>query len=49
VYALNGKWKVTDKFTLEADLSFQDSQFDTTFVAIRTDRCRRRSAGSQPR
>jgi TonB-dependent receptor len=38
VYALNGKWKVTERFTLEADLSFQDSQFDTTFIAIRTDR-----------
>ena len=38
VYALNGKWKITDKFTLEADLSFQASQFDTTFVAVRTDR-----------
>ncbi|HET9865394.1 MAG TPA: TonB-dependent receptor [Steroidobacteraceae bacterium] len=38
VYALNGKWQLSDKFTLEADLSFQGSQFDTTFVAIRTDR-----------
>jgi len=38
VYALNGKWQITDKFTLDADLSFQSSQFDTTFVAVRTDR-----------
>ncbi len=38
VYALNGKWQVNDKFSLDADLSFQSSQFDTTFVAVRTDR-----------
>jgi TonB-dependent receptor len=38
VYALNGKWQLSEKFSLEADLSFQGSQFDTTFVAIRTDR-----------
>lgn len=38
VYALNGKWKVGERLTLAADLSVQDSQFDTSFIAIRTER-----------
>jgi iron complex outermembrane receptor protein len=38
VFALNGKWKIGDKLTLEADFSAQSSQFDTEFVAVRTDR-----------
>ncbi len=38
VYALNGKWFVTDRFTLEADLSVQDSEFETEFIAVRTER-----------
>jgi iron complex outermembrane receptor protein len=38
VYALNGKWQLTDRFTLEADLSTQDSEFDTNFIAVRTER-----------
>jgi TonB-dependent receptor len=38
VYALNGKWDVTDKLSLEADLSIQESQFDTSFIAVRTER-----------
>ncbi|HUQ11808.1 MAG TPA: TonB-dependent receptor [Steroidobacteraceae bacterium] len=38
VYALNGKWDITDAFTLEADLSVQSSQFDTHFIAVRTER-----------
>ena len=38
VYALNGKWEINDKFHLTADLSFQESQFDTSFIAVRTER-----------
>jgi iron complex outermembrane recepter protein len=38
VYALNGKWQVTDRFKLEADLSIQESQFETHFIAVRTER-----------
>jgi iron complex outermembrane receptor protein len=38
VYALNGKWQITDSFTLEADLSTQDSEFNTNFIAVRTER-----------
>ena len=43
VYALNGKWQVSDRFTLEADLSIQESQFETDFIAVRTERVPRRS------
>jgi iron complex outermembrane recepter protein len=38
VYALNGKWEIGDNFTLEADLSTQDSEFKTNFIAVRTER-----------
>ena len=38
VYALNGKWQVTDRLTLVADLSLQDSEFETEFIAVRTER-----------
>ncbi len=38
VYSLSGKWQVTDRFTLEADLSIQESQFETEFIAVRTER-----------
>ena len=38
VYALNGKWKVNDRLTLVADLSLQDSEFETDFIAVRTER-----------
>ncbi len=38
VYALNGKWNVGDNLRLTADLSFQDSEFDTNFIAMRTTR-----------
>ena len=38
VYALNGKWKIGEKFSLEADLSIQSSEFDTEFIAVRTER-----------
>jgi TonB-dependent receptor len=38
VYALNGKWQVSDRFNLEADLSVQGSQFESNFIAVRTER-----------
>nr|WP_298716513.1 TonB-dependent receptor [uncultured Steroidobacter sp.] len=38
VYALNGKWQVTDRFALSADLSVQTSEFNTRFIAVRTER-----------
>lgn len=38
VYAFNGKWQVTDRFALAADLSLQDSEFNTRFIAVRTER-----------
>ena len=38
VYALNGKWKISDAFSLEADLSVQSSEFNTHFIAVRTER-----------
>jgi len=38
VYALNGKWEIGDRLTLVADLSLQDSQFETEFIAVRTER-----------
>ena len=38
VYALNGKWEISDSFTLVGDVSFQDSTFDTNFIAMRTTR-----------
>jgi TonB-dependent receptor len=38
VYALNGKWQLSDDFTLQADLSVQDSHFETQFIAVRTER-----------
>lgn len=38
VYALNGKWEIGDRLTLVADLSLQDSEFETDFIAVRTER-----------
>jgi TonB-dependent receptor len=38
VYALNGKWQFTDAFSLVADLSVQKSEFNTRFIAVRTER-----------
>ena len=38
VYALNGKWQMSDRFKLEADLSIQSSKFNTNFIAVRTER-----------
>jgi iron complex outermembrane receptor protein len=38
VYALNGRWDLNERFSLEADLAIQDSEFDTQFIAVRTTR-----------
>ncbi|MCH8686801.1 TonB-dependent receptor [Pedomonas mirosovicensis] len=38
VYALNGKWDITDNFQLTADLSYQTSKFTQNFLALRTER-----------
>jgi TonB-dependent receptor len=38
VYALNGKWEIGDNLKLVADLAFQDSEFNTNFIAMRTTR-----------
>lgn len=38
LYALGGKWNITDSFTLKADVSYQDSRYDETFFAMRTER-----------
>ncbi|MBL8265321.1 TonB-dependent receptor [Steroidobacter sp.] len=38
VYALNGKWQIGDKLALSADLSIQDSEYNTRFIAVRTER-----------
>jgi iron complex outermembrane recepter protein len=38
VYALNGRWQLGERLSLEADLSIQDSEFDNQFIAVRTNR-----------
>jgi TonB-dependent receptor len=38
VYALNGEWHIGDNLKLVADVSYQDSEFENTFIAARTDR-----------
>lgn len=42
VYALNGDWKVGDNARITADLSYQNSRFDTQFLAMRIDRVAKR-------
>lgn len=42
VYALNADWKVGDNGRITADLSYQNSQFDTQFLAMRLNRVARR-------
>ena len=37
-YSLAGKWQVNDKLNLRADLTIQTSQFETEFIAVRTER-----------
>jgi TonB-dependent receptor len=41
VYALGGEWEIGEKLKLEADLSMQDSEFESQFFAVRTDRVHR--------
>ncbi len=38
VYALGGKWDLSPDFKLKADLAYQTSEFNTEFIAMRTDR-----------
>lgn len=38
VYALNGKWDLGDRGKIVADLAYQTSKVDTSFLAMRTDR-----------
>lgn len=38
VYALNGKWDLGDRGQIIADLAYQNSSNETTFLAVRTDR-----------
>ena len=38
VYALNGRWQAGERLTLVADLSVQDTEFDNSFIAVRTER-----------
>ncbi|MBD1389034.1 TonB-dependent receptor [Neiella sp. HB171785] len=38
VFALGGKWDLTDDFFLSSDLYYQDSTFESDFIAMRTDR-----------
>ncbi|NIA57289.1 TonB-dependent receptor [Massilia sp. TW-1] len=38
VYALNGKWNVGDRLTLDGDLSYQTSTYHSEFTATRIDR-----------
>lgn len=38
VYALGGKWDITDAFKLKADVAYQTSKYDESFFAMRTER-----------
>lgn len=38
VYALGGKWDITDNFNLESELVYQTSEFNDSFFAMRTER-----------
>lgn len=38
VYALNGKWDFSDRFKATADVSYQASQYNTIFTAMRIER-----------
>ncbi|NIJ20922.1 TonB-dependent receptor [Sphingomonas naasensis] len=38
VYALNGEWNIGERFKLAADASYQKSEFNTAFLAMRTTR-----------
>ena len=38
LYALGGKWEVGDNLKLKSELVYQDSEFESDFFAMRTDR-----------
>ncbi|MDQ8204125.1 TonB-dependent receptor [Pelagicoccus sp. SDUM812003] len=38
LFALGGKWSISDNLKLTADLSYQDSTFESDFLAMRTER-----------
>jgi iron complex outermembrane receptor protein len=38
VYALGGKWDITDDLKLESEVVYQKSEFESQFFAMRTDR-----------
>ncbi|ARU27853.1 TonB-dependent receptor [Cellvibrio sp. PSBB006] len=38
VYALGGKWDITNNFELESELVYQTSEYNETFFAMRTER-----------
>ena len=38
VYALGGEWAITDTFNLSSEIYYQDSQYETEFLAMRSDR-----------
>ncbi|UTF61532.1 TonB-dependent receptor [Gilvimarinus sp. DA14] len=35
MYALRGEWDISDNFTLESEVVYQDSEFETQFIALR--------------
>lgn len=41
LYAVTGEWEISDDFHLTADLSFQDTEYNEDFFAMRTDRVHR--------
>ncbi|WP_341937957.1 TonB-dependent receptor [Marinimicrobium sp. C2-29] len=36
MYALGGEWDLSDNFELESELVYQDSEFESTFIAMRS-------------
>jgi TonB-dependent receptor len=38
VYALNGKWDIGDRLQVTGDFSYQNSEYSSQFLAMRTDR-----------
>jgi iron complex outermembrane receptor protein len=38
VFALGGEWTITDNFNLASEIYYQDSQYETDFLAMRSER-----------
>ncbi|WP_187471011.1 TonB-dependent receptor [Luteimonas viscosa] len=38
LYAFGGKWEIGDRLKLQSEVTYQDSEFETDFFAMRTDR-----------